>query len=102
MKAFAQDEKGHAMHVKVVPAPGTPGAGRNCCEDTEEYYPDYKNRGRNVERPRQTKSRPHRRQVGKDHSPQKPAALSYFFQARAEIRQIEGLLFIQHRLQETR
>ena len=49
MKAFAQKEKGHAVHVKVISAPGAPGESRHCCEDTKEDYPDYKNRGRNVE-----------------------------------------------------
>jgi len=86
MKTLAQKEKGHAVHVKVVSAPGAPGESRHCGEDTKKYHPDHKNRGRNVERSCQTKSRPHCRQVGKNHYPQKPAALPDFFQTRAELR----------------
>ena len=86
MQAFAQIEKGHAVHVKVVSAPGTPGAGRNRCEDTEKNYPDDKNRTRSLVRPCQAESCPHRRHVDKNHAPQKPAALPDFPKPRAEIR----------------
>ena len=48
MKTLAQKEKGHAVHVKIVSAPGAPGAGRHCREDKEEYYPGKKDRCSNI------------------------------------------------------
>ena len=56
MKAFAEVEEGHAVHVKVVAAAWAPGQGRNSRDDTEKEQPENKNRGRGVERLCQTES----------------------------------------------
>jgi hypothetical protein len=56
MKAFAEVEEGHAVHMKIVAAAGAPGQGRNSRDDAEKEQPENKNHGRGVEGLCQTES----------------------------------------------
>ena len=69
MKALAEVEKGHAVHVKVVAAGGAPGQGCNSCDDGEEDNPDDKGHSRFIVRLGQLEGCTHGRHVDEDHPP---------------------------------
>ncbi len=98
VETFAQVKQGHAMQVKIVPAPGTAGKGRNSRGSKEKYEPDAEDYLHGPVGRRYPEGQPHCRDIDEYDPPQVPATPADYAEPRSESCGITSRFFFHWHL----